>query len=60
MAEFVVNKNNFAFIKLSLFFALERLYLCMTFDVVNFLDIITRKQINKKKAMDISEAIKLR
>lgn len=57
MTEFVTKNNNFASIKLSPFFTLGGLYLCISFDVIDFLDKITRKQINKKKAIDISKAI---
>ena len=57
MAEFAANNNDSASIKLSSFFASRGLYLCMSFDVVDFLDTTTRKRINKKKAIDISKAM---
>ena len=57
MAEFAANKNNSLSTRLSPFFASRDLYPRMSFDVVYFSDITTREQINKKKALDISEAI---
>ena len=57
MVEFAINNNKFAFAILSLFFILKCIYLCISFDIINFLYIITYKQINKKKVIDILEAI---
>ena len=57
MAEFAANNNNSAAIRLSLFFALRNLYLCMSFDIINLLDTTTCEQINKKKAIDISKSM---
>ena len=57
MAEFAANNNDFAFTKLSPFFALRGLHLRMSFDVVDLSDKTTRERINKKKAIDISEAM---
>lgn len=57
MAEFVTNNNNSAFTRLSPFFALKNLYLCMSFDIVDFSDTTIYKWINKKKATDISESM---
>lgn len=59
MAEFAVNNNNFACIKLSPFFDLKDLNLHMSLNIVDFWNIITCKQINKKKAINISEAMQL-
>lgn len=49
MAEFTTNNNDSAFNKLSPFFASRGLHPCISFDVVDFLDKTTCKQINKKK-----------
>ena len=57
MAEFAVNNNDFLSTKLSLFFASRGLHPWMNFDIVHFLNIITHKQINKKKAIDISKTM---
>ena len=57
MAEFAANNNNSASTKLFLFFASKGLHLCMSFDVVDFSDTTTCEQINKKKAIDISESM---
>lgn len=59
MVEYMANNNDSLSTRLSLFFVSENLYPCISFDVVNFSDIITRKRINKNKAIDIFEAIKL-
>ena len=59
MAEFATNNNNFIFTKLSPFFASRDLYLHMSFDIINFSDTITRKQINNKKTIDISKVMQL-
>ena len=48
MVEFVVNNNDFTFIKISPFFISRGLYLQISFNVVDFFDITTHKQINKK------------
>lgn len=56
---FATNNNNFIFIGLSPFFASKSLYLCMNFDIINLSDITTRKQINKKKDIDIFKVIQL-
>ena len=55
MAEFAVNNNNFSSTKLSPFFALRDLHPQMSFNVIDLSDTTTRKRINKKKAIDISE-----
>ena len=57
MAEFAINNTNFAFTRLSLFFASRSLYLRMSLDVVNLSDTTTRERINKKKAIDILKSI---
>ena len=57
MAEFMTNNNNSSFIKLFPFFALKGLYLYISFDVINLLDITTREQINKKKTINISKTM---
>ena len=44
-------------ITLFLFFASRGLYPCMSFNVIDLLDIITCKSINKKKIIDIFEII---
>lgn len=56
ITEFASN-NDFISTKLSLFFASRGLYLCISFDIVDLLDITTFKQINKKKAINISKII---
>ena len=57
MAEFAANNNNSLSTKLSPFFASRGLHLRMSFDVVDFSDTTTRERMNKKKAIDISEAM---
>ena len=57
MAKFGANNNNSAFTRMYPFFASRGLHPRMSFDVINFLDIIIREQINKKKAIDILESI---
>ena len=57
MAKFVINNNDFLLTRLFLFFASRDLHSYMSFDVVNFSDNTTCKQINKKKTIDIFEAI---
>ena len=59
MAEFAANNNNSIFTKLSPFFALGGLHPRISFDVVDLSDTTTRKRINKKKAIDIFEAMQL-
>ena len=59
MAEFVANNNNFAFTRLSPFFASKGLHLHMIFDIIDLSDISTYERINKKKAIDISEFMQL-
>ena len=44
--------------RLSSFFVLRGLYLWMNFDIVDFLNITTHEQINKKKLIDISKTMK--
>ena len=57
MAEFVANNNDFSSTKLSLFFASKSLYSQISFNIINLLDIITYKQINKKETINISKAM---
>ena len=57
MAEFAVNNNNFLSTRLSPFFASRGLHPRMSFDVVDLSDTTTCKRINKKKAIDFSEAM---
>ena len=57
MAEFAINNNESVFIRLFSFFASKDLHPLISFDIVYLLDIITHKQINNKKAIDISEAM---
>ena len=54
ITQFMANNNNSASIRLSWFFAIRDLHSCISFDIVDFSDTTTRKQINKKKAIDIS------
>ena len=49
----MANNNYFISIKLSLFFVLKSLYLFISFNIIEFFDIITYKLINKKKIIDI-------
>ena len=56
-ANFVATNNKSSFTKLSPFLTLKSLHLYISFDVIDFLDITICKQINKKKAMDILEAV---
>ena len=44
----MVNSNKSTSIKLSLFFIFKSLYLYINFNIVDFLNIITYKQTNKK------------
>ena len=57
MVKFVANNNNFAFIRLSLFFTSRGLYPHISSDVVDVLDTTTCEQIHKKTAINIFEAI---
>ena len=57
IAEFAANNNNSASTRLFPFFASRDLHSHMSFDVVDLLDTTTRKRINKKKAINISEAM---
>ena len=57
MIKFVANNNYFLLTKLSPFFTLKSLYLQMSFDIINLLNITTCERINKKKAINISEAM---
>ena len=57
MAKCTANNNDSSSIRLSPFFALRGLHPRMNFDVVDLSDTITRERINKKKAIDIFEAM---
>ena len=57
MAEFAANNNNSSSTRLSPFFASRGLHPCMSFDVIDLSDTTTRERINKKKTIDISEAM---
>ena len=57
MAELAAHNKNFVSIGLSPFFTSRGLHLRMSFDVVDLLDTTTCERINKKKAVDILEAI---
>ena len=57
MAKFAINNNNFLSTRLSLFFALKGFYPRMSFDIVDFSNTTIREWINKKKAIDIFEAM---
>ena len=59
MAEFVANKDNSSFTKLSPFFISKRLYSYISFDTINLLDTIIYEWINKKKTINISEFVQL-
>lgn len=59
MVECVANNNDSLSTRLSLFFISKNLYPRISFNVVNFSDITTCKRINKNKAIDIFEVIKL-
>lgn len=53
MAEFTTTNNNYTFILLSLFFVSKGLYVRINFDVIDLSNISLRKNINKKKVLDI-------
>lgn len=57
MTEFAVNNNKSIFTRLLFFFALKNLYPHISFDLVNLSDFTICKQINKKKAINISKTI---
>ena len=57
MAEFAANNNNFMSTRLSPFFTSKGLHPRISFDIVDLSDTTTRERINKKKAIDISEAM---
>ena len=57
MAEIAANNNDFVSIKLYPFFPSKGLNLYISFNVINFSNIIIQKRINKKKAINISKAI---
>ena len=52
MAKFVTNNINSTFTRLFPFFTLRSLHSRINFDIINFSDITTLQQINKKKTMD--------
>ena len=55
MAKFAANNNNFAFTKLSPFFASKGLHPRMSFDVVDLSDTTIHERINKRKTINILE-----
>lgn len=57
MAEFTANNNESVSTRLFTFFTSKGLYQYMSFDVINLSDTTIRGQINKKKAINISETI---
>ena len=57
MAEFVANNNDSASTKLSPFLASRGLHPRMSFDVIDLSDKTICERINKKKAINISEAM---
>lgn len=57
MAKFVANNNKSAFTTLSPFFTSKNLYPRISFDIVNFSDITTSKQVNKGNAINILEVV---
>ncbi len=59
MAEFVTNNNVFLSTKLSSFFTWRGLHPRINFNIIDLSDTTTREQINKKKTIDISEAMQL-
>ncbi len=59
MTKFMANNNISLSTKLSPFFTPRGLHLRMSFDVFDLSDTTTREQINKKKAIDISETMQL-
>lgn len=59
MAEFAANNNSFLLARFSSFFALKGLHLRISFDIFDLSNILIRKRINKKKAIDISQAMQL-
>lgn len=44
---------------LSMFFASKNLYICMSFDIIDFLDITICEKINKKQIINIFKATQL-
>lgn len=59
MAEFVANNNYFICIKLSLFFALRKENVRISFYIIDCFNITTCQSRNKRKAIDITESMKL-
>lgn len=60
MAEFVIINKDSASTKLFLFFVLRSLYLyTISFKIMDFSNIITCEEINKKKKIDISKTMYL-
>ena len=57
MAKFMIKNNKFVFIKLFILFILKKLYLYLRFNIINFLDFIIYKQINKNKIINILKII---
>lgn len=57
MAEFAANNNDSISTKLSLFFTFKDLYLYMSFNIIDFSDTTTCKQINKRKTINVWEDI---
>ena len=57
MTEFTAINNNSVSTRLSPFFTSRGLHPHMSFNAVDFSDTTTRKRINKKKAIDISESM---
>ena len=55
----MANNNDFLLTRLSVFFTSRVLYLCISFNIVDFLNTITHEQINKKKSIDIFKAMQL-
>lgn len=58
MAEFAVNNNKSASIKLSPFFVTKNFYPRMSFNIIDFSNTSTCKQILKQKALNIFGKIK--
>lgn len=59
MLEFADNNNKSAFAKLFAFFATESFYPCIRFDIVDFSDNSTCKQIIKRKVLYVSRNMKI-
>lgn len=57
IAKFAANNNKSISTKLTSFFVLKGLHLHISFDIIDFSESTTCKRINKKKDINISEAL---